>query len=1064
MQNLNINIKHTLFTAVLVGISLSVSAQQTDTLKKATIVVPFNKDQKKVTGTVKDAATGSPLSGISVSVPGYSSSFTNDKGYFSVTVPNYKVALLISGPGYQQKDVAIKSRKEITASLFEESFVSLYDQAVLLTGPSQLNKTSSAVSSLNTQGNWELNSETPGSYLQGRVPGLNVIRRSGTPGIGAELFLRGFNSLNTTNQPLIVVDGMVYDNTNYGSSMIGGHVNNPLQNIDVKDIDNITIIKDATASVYGARSANGVVVVTTAHAKELPTKIDFAAYGDVNFTPRSIPVMEAADHRIYLSELLKSGGLSDAQISALPYMNDHHSGSAYYDYHNNTNWQKQIFKQSYNQNIYLKVTGGDDIAKYALSMGYTNSKGIVKSTNQQRYNTRFNADFNLARKLTANANLGFTYSEQAMFDQGLSPKTNPVYIGLVKSPLGSPNLFNDEGIASPLFSEADTLGIGNPASLIETGRLQNKNYRFLGSMNFKYEFSKDLSLSTLIGITYDKVRESVFIPRKGMVPDTLMNAIVQNRLGSQIQRLFSAYNDTHLNYRKTFNNDHKLSAALGFRFNSTNAQQDFANGYNSPTDQFISVGTGLNTLRTLGGDIGIWKWLNNYLTTDYSYLDKYFISANVSLDGSSRFGKETIQGIKLGGESFAVLPAVATGWLVSSEDFMKEVKFIDLLKLRASFGLTANDDIGNFTARQYYISQNLLGMQGLVRGNIPNAQLQWETVRKANLGIDVAFLNERLSLSLDAYNHKTSNMLIYQPIASVSGMSFAATNSGGMHTNGLDLGVNGRILNRNSFKWDAGVTLGTYKTKITRLPENPIYNNYAGAVYISKVGQQANLFYGYETNGVFTSDAEASSSGLSTKNTIGASSNFTGGDMHFVDRNGDKVIDEQDRVVIGNPNPDLFGSFHNMVSWKRWSANVQMTFSVGNDIYNYTRRVLESGSTTNNQMLAINNRWKADGQVTNIPKASMGDPMGNSRFSDRWIEDGSYLRLRMVSIAYDVPMKAKTIKAVKVYATANNLLTMTKYLGYDPEFSASGSIYTQGIDTTLEPQFRSVQLGVRIGL
>ena len=1064
MHNLNINIKHTLFTAVLVGIGLGVSAQQSDTVKKDTVVVRFNKDQKKATGTIKDAATGKALSGISVSVPGYSSSFTNDRGYFSVTVPSYEVTLIISGPGYQQKDLPLKSRKEVTASLFEDTFVSFYDQGVLLTGSKQLNKTASAVSSLNTKGNWELNSETPGSYLQGKVPGLNVIRRSGTPGIGAELFLRGFNSLSTSNQPLIVVDGMVYDNTNYGNSMVGGHVNNPLQNIDVKDIDNITVIKDATASVYGARSANGVVVITTAHAKELPTKIDFAAYGDVNFAPKSMPVMEAADHRIYLSELLKSGGLSDAQISGLPYMNDRNSSAAYYDYHNNTNWQKQIFKQSYNQNIYLKVTGGDDIAKYALSMGYTNNKGIVKSTNQQRYNTRFNADFNLAKKLTANANLGFTYSEQAMFDQGLSTKTNPIYIGLVKSPLGSPNLFDEAGVVSPLFSEADTLGISNPASLMETGKLTNKNYRFMGSMNFKYEFSKDLALSTMIGITYDKVRESVFIPRKGMVPDTIMNAIVQNRLGSQIQRLFSAYNDTHLNYQKTFNNDHRLSAALGFRFNSTNAQQDFANGYNSPTDQFISVGTGLNTLRTLGGDIGIWKWLNNYLTADYSYRDKYFISANVSLDGSSRFGKEAIQGVKLGGESFAVLPAVAAGWLISSENFMKEVEFIDLLKLRASFGLTANDDIGNFTARQYYISQNLLGMQGLVRGNIPNPQLQWETVRKANLGIDAAFFNERLSLSLDAYNNKTSDMLIYQPIESVSGMSFAATNSGGMQTNGLDLGINGRVLNRESFKWDAGITLGIYKTKITQLPQDPIYNSYAGAVYISQVGQQANLFYGYETNGVFTSDAEALSAGLSTKNSIGGSSNFTGGDMRFVDRNGDQVIDEQDRVVIGNPNPDLFGSFNNMVSWKRWSADVQMTFSVGNDIYNYTRRALESGSTTNNQTLAINNRWKADGQVTNIPKASMGDPIGNSRFSDRWIEDGSYLRLRTVSLTYDVPMKVKTIKSVKVYATANNLLTMTKYLGYDPEFSASGSIYTQGIDTTLEPQFRSVQLGVRIGL
>jgi len=1058
----NLHTKYALFTALLVVIGFQLSAQVKDTVKADTVKTAVK--QRYATGTVKDAATGKPLTGMSVSIPGFSSSFTDDKGKFSVKVPDYQLTLVISGPGYQQKDVALKSRKNITVSLFEEKFNSIYDQAQLLTGTAQLNKTTSAVSVVNTQGSWELNSETPESYLQGRIPGLNVIRRSGTPGVGADLFLRGFTSLNTRNQPLIVVDGMVYDNTSYGNSIISGHVDNALQHIDVKDIDRITVIKDATASVYGARSANGVIVITTSHAKELTTKIDFSVYGGINFTPKQLPVMEAGDQRIYLSELLKSGGISDAQIAALPYMNDNQLNPLYYNYHNNTDWQKEVFKQSINQNYYLKVTGGDDIAKYSLSMGYASNEGITRQTDQQRYNTRFNADFNLSKKLVANANLAFTYSEQKIFDQGLSPKTNPIFIALVKSPLVAPSLYNNEGVSSPLLAEADTFRVSNPLSLVENAQLRNKNYRFSGAINFKYEFNPAWSLSTLIGVTYDKVRENVFIPRKGIVPDTLLNAVAQNRLGSQVKRLYSVYNDTHLNYNKTFNQVHHLSAALGFRFNSIQTEQDFAYGYNSPTDQFISVGTGLNALRTLGGDIGDWRWLNNYFTADYSFKDKYFIAANVALDGSSRFGNAVQEGVKLGGMPFAILPAVAAGWLISSEDFMKDVAVVDLLKIRASYGLTANDDIGNYNARQYYVSQNLLGMQGLVRGNLANPALQWEKVRKANLGLDMALFNERLSFSLDVYHHKTTKMLVYEPLEVLSGLSFAVTNSGAMRTQGLDLGINGRLVNTSVWKWDVGITLGTYLTKITQLPQPSIYNSYAGAVYLSQVGQQANLFYGYKTEGVFESNAIAAASGLSTKTPEGNTRYFAGGDMRFADVNGDQVIDEKDRVVIGNPNPDLFGSLNNRVSWRRWSADAQLSFSVGNDLYNYTRRNLESLSAMNNQTLAVNNRWKADGQVTNMPRASLGDPAGNSRFSDRWIEDGSYLRLRTVSVSYDVPVKSKFLKYIKIYATGNNLFTLTKYLGYDPEFSTSGSVYTQGADTTLEPQFRSVQLGARIGL
>lgn len=1051
----------------LLAVSTAGFSQQSDSLHIPgdTVKVVLNKKAKgpKLKGIIIDASTGKPLSALNVRVEGYSAALTDEKGRFSLTVPDYNAIILVSGIGFQEKEISLKGRKELNIRLHEDSFTSFYDEAAFAFSSKRLSHITGAVNTVNTQGGWNLNSETPDTYLQGRVSGLNAIRRSGTAGIGANLLIRGFNSINSTNQPLIVVDGMIYDNNSYGSSLIGGHVNNPLQYIDVKDIDNFTVVKDATASIYGTKAANGIIFINTNHAKELATKIDFSMYGGLNLEPKRLPVMQSDSYRLYLSELLQSGGYTSAQISALPFMNDN-PNSNYYTYHNNTNWQKEIFRKSYDQNYFLKITGGDDIAKYALSIGYLKNKGVVDSTDLIKYNTRFNAEFKLTQKLTANANLAFTYAEQNLKDQGLSTKTSPIYSALVKSPFLRANEVDASNNVSPSLSDADIFGVSNPRSLINTAQAVTKNYRFFGSVNFNYQFNKNLNFSSLIGVTYDKQRESYFIPKKGVANDTLRSAIADSRLSAQVQRIYSLYSDTRISYRKTFDR-HNISATAGFRYISSNAESDYARTYNSATDQLISIGNGSAALRELGGEIGKYRWLNNYLTAEYDYNRKYFLNVNVSLDGSSRFGNEATEGFKIGGAPFAVLPSVSASWLVSSEKFMSDAGFIELLKVRASYGLTANDDIGNYTARQYYVKQNLLGLSGLVRGNFGNPELQWERVAKANFGIDASFLNENLSFSVDVYNNRTSKMLIYEPTQTVSGLGFSVTNSGSMRTNGVDVGINARILNR-VFKWNTGLIYSTYKNKVLSLPNNngSLINSYADASYITQVGSVANLFYGYKTNGVYATNAEAASAGYSIKTALGNPVAFSGGDIRFTDVNGDKVIDENDRVVIGNPNPDFTGSFSNQFSYKNWSLDALFTFSYGNDLYNYTRANLESEKNYNNQSIAILNRWKMDGQVTDIPKATLNDPMGNSRFSDRWIEDGSYFRLRMLSLAYNVPLKTKALKYVKVYATGNNLFVLTKYLGYDPEFSATGSIYTQGVDVPVEPQIRSFQLGVRIGL
>ena len=1045
--------------------SFTVNAQNAGVVKSSTPSAQSQKNKGiKITGTITEASSGKALSGINISVPGYSAALTDDKGKFTINVPETSAVLTVTGQDYQTKQVPLKGRTSVTASLYEDSFNSVYDAAHMPFGDATRNQIPWAVTSFSTSDSWARATETPDSYLQGRVPGLNAIRRSGTPSVGAELFLRGFNSLYATNQPLIVVDGMIFDTKSYSNSLFTGHTTNPLADIDINDIDNMTVIKDGY-SLYGTKGANGVILITTGRAKDVATKIDFAAYGGYNFVPKQIPVMQSGDYRTLLSDILKTNNLTDDQIAAMPYMNDNPSNPDYFRYHNNTNWQDQVMSNSYNQNYVLKVTGGDNIATYSLTLGYTGNKGIISNTDLTRYFTRFNANLNLSTRLTATANLAFTTSDQNVRDQGVNPKTSPLYLGLTKAPILPVYALGDDGSKSPNLADADIFGMSNPATAIKEIQGLNKNYRFTGSVGLKYDLTKNWNFNTLFGVTFDKVRETFFIPNMGIAHDTLNLAVANNRSGSSVQRLYSLYSDSRFSFHKTYNYIHDLTLNIGMRYNTSNSQSDYGLGYNSATDNYVSVGNGQSLLRQIGGDIGDWNWVNFYANTDYKYLNRYIVSFNAAIDGSSRFGRNAPDAMTITYDAtkYAFLPSVAAAWLVSSEPFMANVDFIDMLKLRASFGLTGNDDIGNYNARQYYVSQNLLGIEGLVRGNIANPGIKWETVRKWNGGMDIAFFKERLNVSLDVYSNRNNNMITYEPVNTTTGFTYAITNAGGMKTWGIDLAVNGRLINRK-VKWDLGLNLSTSKNQITQLPGNSIINTFAGASILTEVGKAANLFYGYKTNGVYTTNDEAANAGLSYRNANGNLFPFQGGDVRFVDLNNDKVIDEKDMQVIGNPNPDFTGAISNVISYKRWTFDALITFSKGNDIYNYTRNQLEAMSGAENQTLNVINRWRANGQVTTVPRAVWGDPAGNSRFSDRWIEDGSYIRLRTLSLTYDFPIgDGLLIKYAKIYATGNNVVTLTKYLGYDPEFSPTSSIFSQGIDTGLEPQFRSVQLGVRIG-
>ena len=1030
----------------------------------STVVVTPNKKPKGilVKGVVKNAKTKQTLSGINISVEGFSATITNDDGSFQIGVPNLETLLKISGENFQTKVYALRRQESgIEIFLSEPNYAQAYQIANMAAGEQMQYNNTNAASEVNfTNEQWSnpIN-ESVGGFLQGKVAGLNVVRNSGTPGAGNFLSLRGFNSLYATNKPLIIVDGMIYDDEDYGSGIVQNNISSPLSNLDVKDIEDVTVIKDGS-SLYGTKGANGVIKITTIRPTELTTKIDFTMYGAVNQTPDELPLLGAGAYRTHLSQLEATRGLTQDQIAALPYMNDVVGSAGYYRFHNNTNWQNQVFKPSTSQNYFLKVRGGDEIAKFGLSVGYLDSKGVVDQTNTKRYSTRLNAALRLTEKLFVDANLSFVNNIQEQWDQGFAYKTSPMYLALTKSPFLNTNVIDNAGEVSPNLADVDYFNVSNPNAILENGFGRNNNYRFFGNIKFKYALNKTWDINTILGLTLNKERETFFIPDEGVADIVLPTAIGNNRSGSEVQQYNSLYTDTYANYFKKFNNDHNLDVRFGVRTQNNKSESDLGLGYNSSTDDFTSVGAGSNLLRQVGGALGEWNWLNLYANADYNYRNKYFLTTSYAVDGSSRFGDKMN-----GADKYALMSSLTAAWLVSSEGFMKNLKAIDYLKLRATYGNSGNDDIGNFTAQNYYVSQNLLGMQGLVRGNIGNPNLEWETVEKFNVGADLGIFNERVNASFDFYTNRTKNMIVYETVSNASGFDYAVSNAGAMRTLGAELALKARIVNAGDLTIDLGLNMSHYENEVQGLPNGDILTQFAGATYLTSVGRDANLFYGLHSNGVYSTTAEATAAGLNRRLPNGELVPFTAGDVRFIDTNGDKLIDDKDRVVIGNPNPEVTGSFSTNITYKRFSLQGLFNFSVGNDIYNGLRYNLEKMSGYENQSAAVANRWRAEGQETDIPKATWGDPMGNAEFSSRWIEDGSYLRLKTLVLGYDFKVNDMNyIKYIKLYATANNLLTFTKYLGYDPEFSATSSIFGQGTDIGLAPQFTSVQLGLRLGL
>ncbi|MDF1573491.1 MAG: SusC/RagA family TonB-linked outer membrane protein, partial [Bacteroidales bacterium] len=714
-------------------------------------------------------------------------------------------------------------------------------------------------------------------------------------------------------------------------------------------------------------------------------------------------------------------------------------------------------------NFNIHVKGGDEIARYGLSFGYTDAEGVIKTTGYQGYNLRFVSMLNIFTWLKMDAGVALNYSFADMKEAATVKQTSPIMTSLSKSPMLHPYQYDLAGKPLNILSEVDELGVSNPLGTIQNYTASNSNYNFTASLGFTATISNSLRVKSNMSLNYNVLKEEIFMPNKGMERYYNYEAINVAKLTNN--SLNSFFNNTYLNFSKVFNDLHRINSNTGINLQVNDFQYDWGLTKNAhENDQYRMIQDGQNNLREIGGANKKWNWLSFYEYVNYSFDNKYMASASVSLDGSSRVGDQAANTINLV-VPFGLFYSGGIGWRISQESFMQGMGWIDDLKIRATAGKTGNDDIGESSASNFYVPVKFNETVGLYPGTVPNEQLSYETVTMLNAGIDLATAGNRVNASVEVYRNTTNNMLIYSPIESYLGYDLRLENGGSMVNSGIELSLLYRIIQKGSFKWDISASLATNQNKITEIKGEILSYEIVGGERVNMLNEEANSFYGYIFEGVYSTQAEANEAGLINDKNIP----YQAGDAVFSDISGpngmpDSVINFHDKTILGSSLPEYFGGLQTTLSYKNISLNVMFQFVYGNEIFNYVRYQNEQMATLDNQSTSTLNRWQYDGQTTDVPRAMFDDLQGNADFSSRWIEDGSYGRIKHVSLSYRIPDEFIVFRNAEFYVSVNNLLTLSNYLGYYPDFAYSHSQIHQGVDYGQTPQSMQFIAGIKLGL
>ena len=962
-----------------------------------------------LSGTVTDES-GMPLVGVSVVIKGTNKGVATDfDGKYSLTDVPKGAVLQFSSVGYQTTDV--KANNSQLNIKLAEATQNLDEVVVVGYGTQKKGDVTTAITSVKTKDLEQRPIISAAQAIQGRAAGIQVVQPNGAPGAGLAVRIRGNTSISASNDPLYVVDGIPVQD---------------ISSIAPNDIESMQVLKDASsAAIYGSRAANGVVLITTKQGKRNEPKVSVNTYIGVSEIAKKIPSLNTQQYYELMNE---TKAVATATLVGLT---------------DKTDWYKETFRAGFTQNTQLSVSNASDNTKYYLSAGHTKEDGIIRSSFFERYNVRLNLEAKMRQWLTFETNLSYADYESNGIISGLGANRAGVVLSVINTPHYAPIWSDKTGEEGWYYYDFKGANLSHPVENISR-RADNllKNNRFVGSGSAIVQLMKGLRYKSTLAIDRLSSKENRFT-------DPKLTSYGRRNYGeaADIRKNNTLFTfDNILTFDKTFSK-HNLSLLAGTSF--TNAKMDASEMY--ATHFLTSDIKTLNAANKIGqGSITNaeeWSMMSYLGRLSYNYDSKYLLTANFRADGSSKLAP---------GKRWGYFPSVSVGWRLSRESFLSNIEWLSELKLRGGWGQTGNQaGISSYAYLQRYkiARQNWWGngananaMITLTPNSFSNPNLTWETTTQSNIGLDVALFKNRLAFAIDAYIKNTTNLLMEVPLPATSPVPSIYRNEGEMTNKGIEFSVDSRNLT-GELEWNTNFNISLNRNKLNKLSLQKVYyyasTSEATSEQVVRIteGQPLGKFWGLISEGV---DPQT-------------------GDIKYKDLNGDGRITVSDKTYIGDPNPDFTFGFTNDFSYKNFTLSVFFQGSYGNDIYNASRIETEGMYDGKNQSTAVLNRWKKRGDITDIPRAVKGTD--NIKASSRWVEDGSYLRLKTLTLAYNLPTQALQqygIRKVQPYFTAQNLWTLTNYKGFDPEVNEGLSGPTMGIDWGTYPQTKSFIFGLNI--
>lgn len=996
----------------------------------------------QLAGRVTAGDTKQALPGVNVSIDGTTTGTTTDAdGRYKLNLPSGGSTVVFSYIGYVTQRVSAGGRTQLDVSLTEDT-KALSEVVVVGYGTRERRDVTSAISSVSGKEIQNLPVASPVALLQGRTAGVQIVQNTGAPGAtNFTIRVRGTTSINAGNDPLYVVDGLPF----VGNS----------SDINPNDIESMEVLKDAAASaIYGSRAANGVVLITTKRGKAGKASISFNYYKAVQqVDQKRLPkLMDSREFIELIQEQRANGaGITSLYGFVLPETGVIGGNGQIA----NTNWVNELVQTGGMDNYELAIRGGESKLKFYLSGALLKQKGVLGFTDYKRYTGKLNLDYQASDKLKIGTSINFTRS----VTNGTPENEFGVFqAALFKAPVNP--VFATDGT---YFTE-DISGVLNPIAVSDLETRLNVRNRLLTNAFAEYTILPGLTVKTSWGADLISAKNEFF------QPSTSRRLSFANGSAAYADETNWIYEHT-LTYANTFGL-HRLNALLGYSQleNTSSRNSAAARDYGTNSIETLNVASTPTTASSSKTADGLASLFGR---VGYIYASKYYLEASLRQDGSSKFGANN---------RYALFPAASVGWQVGREAFFKSLSsVVSDLKFRASYGRTGNQGgIGNYTAQgAYSTGLGYVGQNGVGPTAIANPDLKWETTDQFNAGADLSFLKSRVNLSVDVYLKKTSNLLLNVQLPNTSGFESALQNVGNTENRGFEINLNTVNLPGSSgsgLRWTSNFNISFNQNKITKLFNgNDIINTrgtggfgQAQTFGLLREGESIGAFFGWQANGVYANSSDNEKQ-LRADNATGYL--YRGGDIRFTDQNGDNIIDPRDRVVVGNALPKFTGGLTNNFQYKNFQLDVLAQFSYGNSVYNGTRTVLEGMYQFASASKIVRNRWRKEGDITDMPRADHTDPGGNRRSSTRWLEDGSYLRIKTATLSYNVPasvLQKIRVDNLRIYVTAQNLYTFTRYKGIDPEANSyanagDGRITDLGFDYAAYPQYKTVLFGINLG-